>query len=174
VDSLATESTEIDEPPESGAPPDPDSSGSGNPPDQEKRRGFDKWLVWGLAVLAIALPMLFFVVASCVESASFSAADLREAAGRGEFLIPDAFLLTECCRRLIREVSPKRLAFKLIKGLTIACCATFAVVCLVAAVILVVKATGETARAATWISLRCLLLGLVAGTIAVWVKDGER
>jgi ABC-type Fe3+ transport system permease subunit len=158
---------------ESGTPPD-QSTESGTSQDQEKGRVFDKWLVWVLAVLSIALPMLFFIVASSVDSASVDFTDLRKAAGRGEFLIPDAFLLIECSRRLIREVSPRRFVFKLMRALIIAICPVCATICLVASVILVVRATDKTAEAATWISVRFLLLGLVAGTISVWAKDGER
>jgi hypothetical protein len=135
---------------------------------------FDKWLVWVIALLSIGAPAFFLVLVSSVGSASLDLTDLRTAAGRGEFLIPDALLLVECCRRLTREVLPEHALGKSIKVAAITLCGMLALICLAASVVLVIQDTGKTAKSADFITLWCLVAGVVAGTLAVLVKDGER
>jgi hypothetical protein len=150
------------------------ASADEEPTESEARRAFDKWLVWGIALLAIVLPAFFLVVISSMGSDSLNLTDFRTAAGRGEFLIPDAFLLVECCRRLIREVSSEHVFWKCIKSATVFLAAMLAVLCLVASVVLEIHDNNETARSAIHVTLWCLVFGVLAGTCAVAAKDGDR
>lgn len=147
--------------------------GSGEPPKQAQRGVFDKWLVWGIAVSSIALPAFFLVLISSVESASLDFADFKAAAGHGEFLIPDAFLLVECCRRLAREVRPKRKFFQGLRLATALLCSVPATACLVASVILAIDATSKTTKSAIFMTLWFSVTGVLAGTIAVAVKGED-
>ena len=143
-------------------------------PAKQAERQLDKWLVWGIALLAIALPAFFLVVVSSMGSDSLNFTDCTAAAGRGEFLIPDAFLLIECCRRLTREVFPQHRLWQGIKFTAIFLCAVLTATCLVASVVLEIHVNDETSRSAIHLTLWCLVAGFLAGTCAVAAKDGER
>lgn len=144
------------------------------PAAQAERGVFDKWLVWGIALSSVALPALSLAVISSLVSGSPDLRYLREAAGRGEFLIPDVFLLIECCRRLLREVSPRKKFFQWIKGLVVFTCAVAALSCLIGSVFLVTAATDKTAHMAMFMSGWSAMIGFLMGTISVAVKDGEQ
>ena len=163
VRALASESAVVGEAPAGQEPAEPEARGM-----------FDKWLVWGIALLAIGLPAFCLIVISSMGSDSLNLTDFRAAAGRGEFLIPDAFLLVECCRRLIREVSSEHIFWKCIKSATVFLAATLAMLCLVASVVLEIHDNNETARSAIHVTLWCLVFGVLAGTCAVAAKDGDR
>jgi L-asparagine transporter-like permease len=117
---------------------------------------------------------MFLILISSMQSHSFAdLADWRTAAGRGEFLIPDALLLIESCRRLAREVFPKSKFWRGIKIAIVIVCAIVALLCLGASIVLVTDETANTTKSAIDLTLWCLLIGLVAGTIGVAVPDGE-
>jgi hypothetical protein len=140
---------------------------------QEERGAIDKWLVWGIALFSIVVPAFFLIVISSMGSASLNFTDCKAAAGRGEFLIPDAFLLIECCRRMTRDVFPDHRFWRWVKRAVVLICAMLALACLVASVVLAIHVTEKTAKSATELTLWCLGTGFLAGTIAVAVKDGE-
>lgn len=142
--------------------------------ERAERGVLDKWLVWGIALCAILVPSFFLVLISSMRSHTLG--DLtywKAAAGRGEFLIPEAFLLVECCRRLTREVFPKNKFWRVVKRAVVIICAAVALACLTASVVLVTEVTANTTKSAIDMTKWCMAIGLLAGTIAVAVRDGE-
>ena len=144
------------------------------PAERAERGVFDKWLVWGIALCAIIVPGLFLTLISSMQTHTFAdLTDCKAAAGRGEFLIPDALLLIECCRRLTREVFPENKFWQGLKIAVVIVCATAALLCFAASIVLVTDPTDKTMKSAIDLTLWCLGIGLVAGTIAVAVRNGE-
>jgi hypothetical protein len=62
------------------------------------------WLPWLIPLLAVALPLLGFVVAASIPAAALRSGEASTSLGRGDFLIPVLILCLEAIRRWLFEV----------------------------------------------------------------------
>jgi cobalamin synthase len=135
------------------------------------------WMPWLLPLLAIALPVLAFVVVASIPVFAMRWGEAATSLGRGDFLIPVLILCLEACRRWGFEVSwedKKRAA----KWCSMAACGFAGCVCLLAfmyASSLPVtpvshQVTPAGAKSMTAVTLVSFTVGLILGTIAVAVS----
>jgi membrane protease YdiL (CAAX protease family) len=125
------------------------------------------WLPWVLPLLAIALPMLGFVVAASIPVFALRWGETSTALGRGDFLIPVLILCLEAIRHWWAEVKcgwrmgTVRVFFSaLCLGAVIICSDSFSVASSHAV-------TPASTKSVTMITLACFTIGLLAGTMAV-------
>ena len=137
------------------------------------RHPFLHWLPWLLPLLAIALPMVAFIVVASIPVAGLRWGDTPTAIGRGDFLIPVLILCLEALRCWWVET---KCGWKLgiIRLVSSFLCLSAAVISLFAfAVALSDPVTTASIRSIEVITLGCLTVSVVAGTIAVAVSTPQ-
>jgi len=131
------------------------------------------WMPWLIPLLAIALPMLYFIVAASIPAAAWRWGEASTSVGRGDFLIPVLILCLEAMRRWWYEVNCGW-TMGIVRITSSVLCLGSVVVCLdsfsVAASHVV---TAHSTKSVAVITLGCFAVGFLSGTIAVWVSAPE-
>jgi hypothetical protein len=153
--------------------PQGEAGGSGVPPGaatQSEHGLLRHWMPWLIPLLAIFLPMLYFIVAGSIPAAAWRWGEAPTSLGRGDFLIPVLILCLEAMRRWWSEVKcgwkmgiVRVISSGLCLGAVIVCSDSFSV----AASHPVTAASTKSVSVITW---ACFAVGFFSGTIAVWVS----
>ena len=128
------------------------------------------WMPWLIPLLAIALPMLYFIVAASIPTAAWRWGEAGTSLGRGDFLIPVLILCLEAMRRWWSEV---KCGWKMgiVRFFSSALCLGAVVVCSdsfsVATSHVVTTQSTKSVSVITW---GCFAVGFLSGTIAVWAS----
>lgn len=156
--------------------PHGESGGASAPPAAAQRsehRLIRHWMPWLIPLLAIALPMLYFIVAGSIPDAAWRWGEAPTSLGRGDFLIPVLILCLEAIRHWWAEVKcgwkmgiVRVFSSALALGAVVVCSDSFSV----AASHAVTAATTKSVIVITW---ACFAVGFFAGTIAVWASTPE-
>lgn len=125
------------------------------------------WVPWLIPLLAVALPLLGFVVAASIPAAALRSGEASTSLGRGDFLIPVLILCLEAIRRWLFEVKCGKILGR------VGACAS--VLCLAAVVVCLYSfsaassqvVTADSIKSVSMITWACFTVGLVTGTMAV-------
>jgi hypothetical protein len=128
------------------------------------------WMPWLIPLLAIGLPMLFFILAGSIPVAAWRWGEAPTSLGRGDFLIPVLILCLEAIRHWWYEVTCGRLMG--IVGLVgcVLCLAAAAVCAFSFAVASSHPVTADSTKSIIVITWACFAVGLFSGTIGLWVS----
>lgn len=131
------------------------------------------WMPWLIPLLAIAFPMLYFIVAGSIPDAAWRWGEAPTSLGRGDFLIPVLILCLEAIRRWWSEVTcgwkmgiVRLFSTALCAGAVIVCSDSFSVAASH-------PVTAHSTKSVIVITWACFAVGLFAGTIAVWASVPE-
>jgi hypothetical protein len=167
---------------EAGGPiPGPQGEAAGvNAPaaaaDHPEHRLLRHWMPWLIPLLAIALPLLYFIVAASIPEAAWRWGEASTSLGRGDFLIPVLILCLEAIRHWWSEV---KCGWKMgiVRVISSALCLGAVVVCLDSFSVAASHAvTADSTKSVAVITWGCFAVGFLSGTIAVWVsgpKEGR-
>jgi hypothetical protein len=134
----------------------------------EPRPAQRAWLLYVIALSAIALPALVLVCVSSIPAGRFDTADLRTGAGRGDFLIPVLILCAEAVRCWMLEVRRAGLIGKVCRPLAFALCTVTGIVCFAATVIAAATpATPATTRSVEAITIGSMGIAALFGLTAL-------
>jgi hypothetical protein len=127
----------------------------------------DHWLVWLLALAAIAIPVVILFIAASIPKDAAIWSQVTIAAKRGDFLVPVLILSMDTMRRWCRELKCKAfLGF--VKLIACVFCVLAAFICLIAtseAASLAI--TPEAGTAIEQITVMCMVIPVSFGTLAV-------
>jgi hypothetical protein len=125
------------------------------------------WLPWLIPLLAVALPLLGFVVAASIPAAALRMGEASTSLGRGDFLIPVLILCLEAIRRWVFEVKCGKILGR-VGACASALCVAAVIICLYAFSAATSQlVTGDSIRSITVITWACFTVGAGTGTIAV-------
>ena len=128
------------------------------------------WLSWILPLLAVLLPILGFVVAASIPVDTLRWGEARTALGRGDFLIP---VLLVCIDAVWRWCVDVKCGWRMgvLGVISCALCVAVGVVCLYSfSVASSLPVTTASTDSVTLITLTALVVGAIAGMIAVAVS----
>jgi hypothetical protein len=125
------------------------------------------WVPWLIPLLAVALPLLGFVVAASIPAAALRSGEASTSLGRGDFLIPVLILCLEAIRRWLFEVKCGKI-MRRVGACASALCMAAVVVCLYAfSAASSQPVTADSIKSISLITWACFTVGLVTGTMAL-------
>jgi hypothetical protein len=131
----------------------------------------DRWLVWILAIVSIAAPVILLLCAYSIPKADMSWYGVLLAVRRGNFLMPAMLLCAETVRCWWSEAKVKRRSWGWVRITATFTCTVAVVICISATTIAsLVPAKPEVGLSITIITSGSLSAALVFGTAAVWVS----
>jgi hypothetical protein len=131
------------------------------------------WLPWLIPLLAVALPLLGFIVAASIPTASIRMGEASISLGRGDFLIPVLILCLEAIRRWVFEVRCGKILGRVGASASVLCLAAV-VVCLYAFSAASSQAvTADSIKSITVITWACFTVGAVTGTMGVLASPSK-
>jgi hypothetical protein len=148
--------------------------GPGGPKEAgEPGRKEDHWLVWLLALAAVAIPVVVLFSAASIPKDSLIWSQVATAMQRGDFLVPVLILSLDTMRRWLREVECGKF-LRIIKPIACVLCVGTAFICLVAtsqAANLAI--TADAGKAIEQITMMCMIVPVSFGTFAVSISGQE-
>lgn len=133
----------------------------------------DHWLVWWLALAAVAIPVIVLFSAASIPKDSLIWSQVAIAVQRGDFLVPVLILSLDTMRRWLREVECGTF-LRIIKPIACALCVGAAFICLIAtsqAASLAI--TADAGKAIEQITMMCMVVPLSFGTLAVSISASQ-
>lgn len=133
------------------------------------------WLVYVIALSAIALPALVMVCVRSIPADRFEFADLRGTASRGEFLIPVMILCAEAVRCWVVEVRPPSRRGRYIRNVACVFCVITGIVSFAATIIAAsIPASTATGRSLVAITSYAVAVAALCGLLAVIGASASR
>jgi hypothetical protein len=125
------------------------------------------WLHWSITMGSIALPVVVLLVVSFIPHDSLRWHSVSIAIQRGDFLIPVLIMCLDAIRRWWFDVQCGRVRF-VVRLVATVLCTMAAIICLIATTASVHdRLTAPSGRAITSITLWCMGVAVLFGTLAV-------
>jgi hypothetical protein len=141
----------------------------------EKRRKPGPGLIYTIALNAIVVPGVLLFMLSSIPANRFDVADLRAAAGRGEFLIPVMILCAEAIRCWTYEYEPEKESGRAFRKVACVTCVITGAVCFAGAVIAAaLPQTPPTERSLVTVTIYAMYVAALAGFIGVCAAQGSQ
>jgi hypothetical protein len=152
----------------------PEDADPGQPPaaTQKMRRG-DAWLIWGVSLGAIAVPVIILLTIDSLQTDSWRWNGVAAAFDHGDFLVPVLILIADTIRRLWREAACSGWLLVGFRILATIVCTVFCIACF-AGIVVATETTSPTERTAVaQLTLSALVVALAFGTVAVGLPARE-